>query len=416
MASLLEDGGGAMLGVASPGACRGGGDRPAATATSSCSTPTGWSNGAGESLTEGLARLAAPRPAEPARSPRSLCTRIVDSLLPAGDTRGDDVAILVARVADARIDTRAARARAADPTRQRLAGEAVRAGRRSRRSGWAEMVDTAELLVSELATNAMRHGRPPLVVRVRIVGNEVEVGVSDADPTVPVAARYRTLEESGRGLGLVAALSDGVGNAIAGAGQDGVVRTASRRRQDGRAVIVVWLLVALAIVFAVAAVVVGREARRLDAEPPRPVFDPDEAVEWVANHLPFEVSAVLSHDDVRQILDWNLQYFRSKGVSGNGSTPHLDAPDRGRRGRDGRLRAGPGVPDRQRLHPRAGPRRARCPDELPGGHRRGGAGGGRTTSNRSQNGERLRYHRRYQRKEVVRLSGESFGTLEVADH
>ena len=90
--------------------------------------------------------------------------------------------------------------------------------------------------------------------------------------------------------------------------------------------IVVYLLVALAIAFAVAAVVVGREARRLDAEPPRPVFDPDEAVEWVANHLPFEVSAVLSHDDVRQILDWNLQYFRSKGVSGNGSTPHVDAP------------------------------------------------------------------------------------------
>jgi hypothetical protein len=91
-------------------------------------------------------------------------------------------------------------------------------------------------------------------------------------------------------------------------------------------VIVVYLLVALAVVFAVAAVVVGREARRLDAEPPRPVFDPDEAVEWVANHLPFEVSAVLSHDDVRQILDWNLQYFRSKGVSGNGSTPHLEGP------------------------------------------------------------------------------------------
>lgn len=90
--------------------------------------------------------------------------------------------------------------------------------------------------------------------------------------------------------------------------------------------IVVYILVALAIAFAVAAVVVGREARRLDAEPPRPVFDPDEAVEWVANHLPFEVSAVLSHDDVRQILDWNLQYFRSKGVSGNGSTPHIASP------------------------------------------------------------------------------------------
>ena len=90
--------------------------------------------------------------------------------------------------------------------------------------------------------------------------------------------------------------------------------------------IIVWILVALALAFAVAAVVVGREARRLDAEPPRPVFDPDEAVEWVANHLPFEVAAVLTHDDVRQILDWNLEYFRSKGVSGNGSTPHVEAP------------------------------------------------------------------------------------------
>lgn len=82
---------------------------------------------------------------------------------------------------------------------------------------------------------------------------------------------------------------------------------------------------ALVAVFAIAAVVIGREARRLDAVPPRPVFDMDQAVEWVAEHLPFEISAVLSHADVRNIIDWNLEYFRSKGVSGNGSSPHLDA-------------------------------------------------------------------------------------------
>ncbi len=35
---------------------------------------------------------------------------------------------------------------------------------------------------------------------------------------------------------------------------------------------------------------------------------------------------MLSHDDVRRILEWNLEYFRSKGVSGNGSTPHLEGP------------------------------------------------------------------------------------------
>ena len=80
------------------------------------------------------------------------------------------------------------------------------------------------------------------------------------------------------------------------------------------------------LVFAIAAAVIGREARRLDAVPPRPVFDMDEAVEWVAEHLPFEVSAVLSHDDVRRIIDWNLEYFRTKGVSGNGSGPAANGP------------------------------------------------------------------------------------------
>ena len=83
--------------------------------------------------------------------------------------------------------------------------------------------------------------------------------------------------------------------------------------------------IGLVVVFAIAAVVIGREARRLDSVPPRPVFDMDEAVAWVAEHLPFEISAVLSHADVRNIIDWNLEYFRSKGVSGNGSSPHLDA-------------------------------------------------------------------------------------------
>jgi len=90
-------------------------------------------------------------------------------------------------------------------------------------------------------------------------------------------------------------------------------------------VTLVFGAIGLVVVFAIAAVVIGREARRLDSVPPRPVFDMDEAVAWVAEHLPFEISAVLSHADVRNIIDWNLEYFRSKGVSGNGSSPHLDA-------------------------------------------------------------------------------------------
>ena len=90
--------------------------------------------------------------------------------------------------------------------------------------------------------------------------------------------------------------------------------------------VVLYGLIVAAVVFAIAAFVIGREARRLDAVAPRPVFDMDAAVTWVADHLPYEVSAVLSHGDVRRILDWNLEYFRTKGVSGNGSSVHTEGP------------------------------------------------------------------------------------------
>ena len=89
---------------------------------------------------------------------------------------------------------------------------------------------------------------------------------------------------------------------------------------------VVFAVLVLALVFGIAAAVIGREARRLDAVPPNPVFDLNEAVSWVAEHLPFEVSAVLSHDDLRQIIDWNLEYFRTKGVSGNGHSAQTEGP------------------------------------------------------------------------------------------
>jgi hypothetical protein len=90
--------------------------------------------------------------------------------------------------------------------------------------------------------------------------------------------------------------------------------------------VLLYGLVALVVIFMVAAVVVGREARRLDAVPPRPTFDLDDAVAWVAEHLPFEVSAQLSHDDVRRIIDWNLEFFRMKGVSGNGHSGPNEGP------------------------------------------------------------------------------------------
>jgi len=79
--------------------------------------------------------------------------------------------------------------------------------------------------------------------------------------------------------------------------------------------LVVSVLV-IALVMAVAAGAVGREARRLDALPPRAVFDLEEAILWVAEHLPEEVTARLSYDDVRRLLDISLDHLRSLGLAG----------------------------------------------------------------------------------------------------
>src|SRR5436309_10872324 len=90
--------------------------------------------------------------------------------------------------------------------------------------------------------------------------------------------------------------------------------------------IVVFAVVALLIVFVIAAVVVGREARRLGNAPPKPVFDFEEAVEWVCRHVSDDVAAELTPEDVRQIINWHLEYFRLKGVSSNGHGAQSEGP------------------------------------------------------------------------------------------
>ena len=69
------------------------------------------------------------------------------------------------------------------------------------------------------------------------------------------------------------------------------------------------IALAVVVVFVIAAVAIGREGVRLAAQPPRPVFDLDEAVEWIGDRLPFDVGAQLSHADVRQILVWSLEHL-----------------------------------------------------------------------------------------------------------
>jgi len=81
-------------------------------------------------------------------------------------------------------------------------------------------------------------------------------------------------------------------------------------------------LLVFGLVCAVAAWFVSREAARLSAEPPPPVFDVEEAYDWVVARVPDDVAATLTPSDVRRILDLQLEFFRRKGVTGNGSSAH----------------------------------------------------------------------------------------------
>src|ERR1044072_3598543 len=73
------------------------------------------------------------------------------------------------------------------------------------------LVEDAQLLVTELVTNAILHGAP--LVRLGLTGQDdwVRVEVDDAGRAVPVKARHSDESMTGRGLTLVGALADAWG-------------------------------------------------------------------------------------------------------------------------------------------------------------------------------------------------------------
>ncbi|MFI0213232.1 SpoIIE family protein phosphatase [Streptomyces lydicus] len=77
--------------------------------------------------------------------------------------------------------------------------------------GLQELVDTTELLVSELVTNALRHGHGEIRLRL-LLDRTLVCEVWDADLAQPRRRRARDTDEGGRGLQLVGLLSQGWGS------------------------------------------------------------------------------------------------------------------------------------------------------------------------------------------------------------
>jgi anti-sigma regulatory factor (Ser/Thr protein kinase) len=71
----------------------------------------------------------------------------------------------------------------------------------------APLVADAALATSELVTNAVLHGRPPVELRLRIEAADVLIEVRDRATYQPRKLRPDEEDEHGRGLQIVAALS-----------------------------------------------------------------------------------------------------------------------------------------------------------------------------------------------------------------
>ncbi|MEU9381268.1 SpoIIE family protein phosphatase [Streptomyces sp. NPDC048279] len=143
-----------------------------------------------------------------------LCDAAVDALL--SRPLEDDVALLLVRSTSFPASDVAVWDIPDDPAEVRQARSL--ANRRLEEWNLSELQFTTELIVSELVTNAMRYGSPP--IRLRMIRHSALIcEVIDGSSTSPRLRHARTTDEGGRGLFLVAQASQRWGYRYTGSGK-----------------------------------------------------------------------------------------------------------------------------------------------------------------------------------------------------
>lgn len=87
-------------------------------------------------------------------------------------------------------------------------------------------------------------------------------------------------------------------------------------------VTIVFIVLAAITVFVIAAVVVGREARRLDAMAPKAVYEIETAVSYVAERLPPETQARLTLGELETLLLLHLRWMHDRGLHPDKADDH----------------------------------------------------------------------------------------------
>ena len=167
-------------------------------------------------LDEGIDKLAAVVRAE--RAPAELASVLIDTL--AADGTEDDIAILIARaVAD-----EAQRLAVLDIAPEAVSVHEARTFAETTLRDWAvprDVIQDAALVISELLTNAIVHGRPPIRIRLHKTRRELAVEVDDGASAMPRKLYAAPEDIRGRGLFIVGELSsrwaaraDGTGKTV----------------------------------------------------------------------------------------------------------------------------------------------------------------------------------------------------------
>ncbi|MEV2216040.1 SpoIIE family protein phosphatase [Streptomyces sp. NPDC050997] len=144
----------------------------------------------------------------------ALCDTVLKAVLP--DEPGDDVALLLARTRALGADRVATWDVVPDPAHVAAARQAAT----EQLTAWGldEAAFVTELVVSELVTNAIRYGESP--IRLRLIRDRTLIcEVSDGSSTSPHLRRAHAFDEGGRGLLLVAQLTQRWGSRQTGSGK-----------------------------------------------------------------------------------------------------------------------------------------------------------------------------------------------------
>ncbi|MFD5567770.1 ATP-binding SpoIIE family protein phosphatase [Streptomyces cadmiisoli] len=157
----------------------------------------------GEDIGVGLATLCESA-AHPAASMDDACDTIIRALNTRGG-RKDDVALLMARLTGIEPDDVAAWRLAREPAEVGRARAAVR--EQLHTWGLAGLADNAELMVSELVTNAVRHSGRRLVELRLVRADTLLCEVDDDGHDLPTLLSAGPDDEAGRGLRVVSTLA-----------------------------------------------------------------------------------------------------------------------------------------------------------------------------------------------------------------